>query len=63
MVNIKNKDDKYLIRSFSAAFKWDPHDHHKERVSHYWPYENKLNMREIKMPMAVEEDSQILATE
>ena len=49
IVNVKNSDDKCFLWSILAALY--PVDHNPNRISHYLPYENQLNMTGIKYPV------------
>ena len=53
IVNVKNEDQ--------ACFKWavlsalHPAEHHAERLSHYQPYSEELNLNGIEFPVTVDE--------
>ena len=49
VVNIKNKDNKCFLWSVFA--KLHPAKDHCERVAKYTPYEDELNMKDIKYPV------------
>ncbi len=51
VINIKNKDNKCFLWSILAHL--HPPHFHDERVSHYKKYENTLNTKDLKFPMAL----------
>ena len=51
VVNVKNNDNKCFLWSILAAL--HSTDIHPERVSHYEPYENELNMMGIEYPVSL----------
>jgi len=51
IVNIKNADQKCFLWSVLAAL--HPTSHHPERIAHYKPYENELNMTGIEFPVTI----------
>ena len=53
MVNIKNKDQKCFMWSVLAAL--HPVNHNPQRVNHYEPFEDELNVNGIDFPMTVDQ--------
>ena len=53
IINVQNKDNKCFL--WAILSKLYPASEHKYRVSKYRPYEDKINMKGIKYPVAIKD--------